>query len=61
MELSFSPALPQDAQVIFSFARELIETYEEFADKQALWPDGEYSIHYYIDGCEVDRVTFTLD
>ena len=29
MELSFSPALPQDAPVIFSFARELIETYED--------------------------------
>lgn len=40
---------------------ELIETYEEFADKQALWPNGEYSILYYIDGCEVNRVTFTLD
>lgn len=40
---------------------ELIETYEQFADKQALWPAGEYSILYYIDGCEVNRVTFTLD
>ena len=29
MELSFCPALPQDAQVIFSFARELIEAYED--------------------------------
>ena len=29
MELSFCPALPQDAPVIFSFARELIETYED--------------------------------
>ena len=29
MEISFSPALPTDAEVIFRFARELIEAYED--------------------------------
>lgn len=39
----------------------LVETYEEFADRNNLWPAGEYSLIYYIDGCEVNRVIFTLD
>ena len=36
MELSFSPALPGDAETIFRFARELIQTYE---DPNILDPD----------------------
>ena len=32
MELTYSPARPEDAPVIFGFARELIETYETDPD-----------------------------
>lgn len=41
MELSFSPALPADAEAIYPFARELIERYEDPAavdlDRALAW------------------------
>lgn len=40
---------------------DLFLTYEEFAGKDSVWPAGEYSVIYCIDGFEVNRLTFTLD
>lgn len=49
MELSFSPALPADAEVIYHFARELIERYEDPAavdlDRALVWTHRKIEIH----------------